>query len=247
MLRYLEGYEEKESKNKTVEEEETSGNKTFIKTNDTRKVKVRFSDLPISKYTVKGLSGSEYVKMTEVQRCAIPHALSGRDLMISSRTGSGKTLAYLIPLVERMYRNKWSSLDGLGGLVIVPVRELAIQAFEVLRSFAHLHDMSAGMIIGGKQVEVEKNHIGSMNILVATPGRLLQHMNETPLFDYDNLQTLVLDEVDRMLDMGFADELSQIMRNLPMGRAQTLLFSATAKKSLQKLAKNVLKTDFNYF
>ena len=211
------------------------------------KVKVRFNDLPVSKYTSKGLTNAEYTKMTEVQRCAIPHALSGRDMLVSSRTGSGKTLAYLIPLVEKLYRNKWSSLDGLGGLIIVPVRELAIQAFEVLRSFAGLHDLSAGMIIGGKQVEVEKNHIASMNILVATPGRLLQHMNETPFFDYDNLQMLVLDEVDRILDMGFTDELGQILRNLPMKRTQTLLFSATAKKSLEKLAKNVLNVDFNYF
>ncbi|CAI2386368.1 unnamed protein product [Moneuplotes crassus] len=245
--KYLEGHEEKESRKKTVEEEEVVGSKKFVKTNDTRKVKIRFKDLPISNYTSKGLQNAEYTKMTEVQRCAIPHALKGRDLMISSRTGSGKTLAYLVPLVEKLYRQRWSSLDGLGGLIIVPVRELAIQAFEVLRSFAGLHDLSAGMIIGGKLVQVEKNHIASMNILVATPGRLLQHMNETPLFDYDNLQTLVLDEVDRMLDMGFAEELSQIMRNLPMGRTQTLLFSATAKKSLQKLAKNVLKTDFTYF
>ena len=173
--------------------------------------------------------------------------MAGRDLLVCSRTGSGKTLSYLIPLVEKLYRNKWSSLDGLGGLIIVPVRELAIQAFEVLRSFAHLHDLSAGMIIGGKQVDVEKNHIASMNILVATPGRLLQHMNETPLFDYDNLQMLVLDEVDRILDMGFSEELSQILRNLPMKRIQTCLYSATAKKSLEKLAKSVIKSDFNYF
>lgn len=232
---------------KPVEIEEQVGIKKFIKVNDMKKVKIRFEDLPISNYTSKGLAKAKYIKMTEVQRCSIPHSLSGRNMLVCSRTGSGKTLSYLVPLVERLYRNKWGSLDGLGGLVIVPVRELAIQTFEVLRSFASLHDMSAGMIIGGKQVDVEKSRIASMNILVATPGRLLQHMNETPYFDWDNLQLLVLDEVDRILDMGFKDELAQILMNLPMKKLQTLLFSATAKKSLKKLAKEVLGTKFNYF
>jgi ATP-dependent RNA helicase DDX10/DBP4 len=167
--------------------------------------------------------------------------------MISSRTGSGKTLSYLIPMIEKLYRQKWCSLDGLGALVIVPVRELAIQVFEVLRSFAHLHEMSAGMIIGGKQVDIEKSRIASMNILVATPGRLVQHMNETPLFDCDNLQMLVLDEVDRILDMGFSDDLKQIMNFLPRRKIQTLLFSATAKNSLRKYARQVLNSDFLYF
>mmetsp|Transcript_17279 Transcript_17279/g.20015 ORF Transcript_17279/g.20015 Transcript_17279/m.20015 type:complete len:198 (+) Transcript_17279:117-710(+) len=86
-----------------------------------------------------------------------------------------------------------------------------------------------------------------MNILVVTPGRLLQHMNETPYFDCDNLKVLVLDEVDRILDMGFSEELKQIISFLPMRRVQTLLFSATAKKSLQKYAKTLLNTDFNFF
>lgn len=120
--------------------------------------------------------------MTEVQRCSIPHALAGRNLLVASRTGSGKTLAYCIPIVEKLYRLKWTQIDGLGAIIICPVRELAIQTFEVLRSFANLHDMSAGLIIGGKQVDLEKSRIGSINILVATPGRLLQHMNETPDF-----------------------------------------------------------------
>lgn len=86
-------------------------------------------------------------------------------------------------MVEKLYRERWGALDGLGALIIVPVRELAIQTFEVLRSFGLLHEMSAGMIIGGKQVDIEKSRIASINILVATPGRLLQHMNETPDFN----------------------------------------------------------------
>lgn len=223
------------------------GHKKFLKVNDMKKVKIRFTDLPISKYTIKGLTKAEYVKMTEVQRCTIPHSLANRDMLVCSRTGSGKTLSYLIPMVEKLYRSKWGALDGLGALVIVPVRELAIQTFEVLRSFASLHDMSAGMIIGGKNVDIEKSRIASMNILVATPGRLLQHLNETPYFDCDNLQVLVLDEVDRILDMGFKEELNQILRCLPMKKVQKLLFSATAKKSLEKYARETLSANFSYF
>ena len=94
-------------------------------------------------------------------------------------------------------------MDGLGALVLVPTRELGIQAFEVLRSFANFHDLSAALIIGGKSLQEEQMHIKTMNIVIATPGRLLQHMDETSTFDADNLQCLVMDEVDRMLDMGF--------------------------------------------
>lgn len=94
-------------------------------------------------------------------------------------------------------------MDGLGALILVPTRELGMQAFEVLRSFASLHDLSAALVIGGKDLEVEREHIQKMNILIATPGRLLQHMDETHTFDAQSLQMLVFDEVDRMLDMGF--------------------------------------------
>mmetsp|Transcript_2193 Transcript_2193/g.1532 ORF Transcript_2193/g.1532 Transcript_2193/m.1532 type:complete len:100 (-) Transcript_2193:1962-2261(-) len=98
-------------------------------------------------------------------------------------------------------------MDGLGGIVLVPTRELAMQAFEVLRSFASLHDLSAGLIIGGKDLAMEQMRIKNLNILICTPGRLLQHMDETADFEGENLQMLVLDEVDRILDMGFKDSL----------------------------------------
>jgi ATP-dependent RNA helicase DDX10/DBP4 len=121
----------------------------------------------------------------------------------------------LIPVVEKLYKLRWSAMDGLGALVLVPTRELGIQAFEVLRSFAGFHDMSAALIIGGKDLIEEQQHIKTMNIVIATPGRLLQHMDETSQFVYDNLKILVMDEVDRMLDMGFRNDVDQIMQNLP--------------------------------
>jgi ATP-dependent RNA helicase DDX10/DBP4 len=131
--------------------------------------------------------------MTEVQRCAIPHALAGRDVMVSSRTGSGKTLAYLVPLIEKLYRGRFIGLDGLGAVVVVPVRELAMQVFEVLNSFSEKLELNVGLVIGGKDYKFESQRISAMNILVCTPGRLLQHLEETYGFETSNLQMLVLD------------------------------------------------------
>ena len=163
-------------------------------------------------------------------------ALKGRDVLGAAKTGSGKTLAFLIPVLEILYRKKWSTLDGLGALIISPTRELATQIFEVLRQIGRYHSFSAGLVIGGKSVQEEKERLSRMNILVCTPGRMVQHMSETAGFDSDNLQMLVLDEADRCLDMGFKSALDAIISNLPKGR-QTLLFSATQTQSLSDLAR----------
>ncbi len=180
-------YKYKPKEELEAKEETKSGSRKVIETDDKSLVKIRFSDLPISRSTTTGLFKSKFVKMTEVQRASIPHALSGRDTVCCARTGSGKTLSYLIPVVEKLYRLRWSAMDGLGALILVPTRELGIQAFEVLRSFANYHDLSAALIIGGKDLETEQNNIRTMNIVIATPGRLLQHMDETSQFDYDRL------------------------------------------------------------
>jgi ATP-dependent RNA helicase DDX10/DBP4 len=126
-----------------------------IETDDKTKIKIRFSDLPISRSSVTGLFKSKFVKMTEVQRASIMHSLAGRDVVCCARTGSGKTLSYLIPVVEKLYKARWCTDDGLGALVLVPTRELGIQAFEVLRSFANFHEMSAALVIGGKDLQTE--------------------------------------------------------------------------------------------
>jgi ATP-dependent RNA helicase DDX10/DBP4 len=97
-----------------------------VETDDKSMVKIRFSDLPISRSTVTGLFKSKFVRMTEVQRASVPHSLAGRDVVCCARTGSGKTLAYLIPVVEKLYKLRWSAMDGLGALILVPTRELGI-------------------------------------------------------------------------------------------------------------------------
>lgn len=179
--------------------------------------------------------------MTEIQLAAIPHALAGRDVLGAAKTGSGKTLAFLIPLVEKLYRSRITFGDGLAALVISPTRELSLQIFEVLRVFGKHHQLSAGLITGGKkEFREEQASVVRMNILVATPGRLLQHLEQTPGFEPSLLQVLVLDEADRILDMGFREQLNSILEYLPPSR-QTMLFSATQTKSVKDLARLSLK------
>ncbi|XP_053450915.1 probable ATP-dependent RNA helicase DDX10 [Nycticebus coucang] len=200
----------------------------------------RFSDFPLSRKTLKGLQEAQYRLVTEIQRQTIGLALQGKDVLGAAKTGSGKTLAFLVPVLEALYRLQWTSTDGLGVLIISPTRELAYQTFEVLRKVGKNHDFSAGLIIGGKDLKHEAERINNINILVCTPGRLLQHMDETVSFHATNLQMLVLDEADRILDMGFADTMNAIIENLPRKR-QTLLFSATQTKSVKDLARLSLK------
>ncbi|XP_067674680.1 probable ATP-dependent RNA helicase DDX10 isoform X2 [Haliotis asinina] len=195
-----------------------------------------FADLPLCERTQKGLQSAKYTSPTEIQRQSIGLSLQGQDILGAAQTGSGKTLAFLIPVLECLYRQKWSSLDGMGALIISPTRELAYQTFEVLRKIGKFHDFSAGLVIGGKHLKEESERINHTNIVICTPGRLLQHMDETVNFTADALQVLVLDEADRILDMGFAQTMNAIIENLPAER-QTLLFSATQTKSVKDLAR----------
>lgn len=201
---------------------------------------IKFSDFPISKKTLLGLQEAQYRQPTEIQRQTVGFALQGKDVLGAAKTGSGKTLAFLIPVLECLYRQQWSSMDGLGALIISPTRELAYQTFEVLRKVGKNHEFSAGLIIGGKEVKSESERIPRTNIVICTPGRLLQHMDQTATFHASHLHMLVLDEADRILDMGFADTLNAILENLPKSR-QTLLFSATQTKSVKDLARLSLK------
>ena len=196
----------------------------------------RFADLPLSPNTLEGLKSCGYSVPTEIQRDAIPLALTGKDILGAAKTGSGKTLAFLVPLLELLWRERWTPMDGVGALVISPTRELAYQTFEVLRKVGCRHDFSAGLVIGGKDVSTEKERIGHMNILICTPGRLLHHMDQTANFDCSSLKILVLDEADRILDLGFERTMNAIVDNLPVER-QTLLFSATQTKSVRDLAR----------
>ncbi|TPX64256.1 hypothetical protein SpCBS45565_g06007 [Spizellomyces sp. 'palustris'] len=200
----------------------------------------QFSQLPLSQKTANGLSKANFVEMTDIQRSSLPLSLCGRDVLGAAKTGSGKTLAFLLPVLEVLYRANWTQMDGVGALIISPTRELALQIFDVLKKIGRNHTFSAGLLIGGKDLKSEQERVSKMNILVCTPGRLLQHMDQTPDFNCDNLQILVLDEADRVLDLGFERTINAIVENLPRDR-QTLLFSATQTKSVKDLARLSLK------
>lgn len=142
--------------------------------------------------------------------------------------------------MEHLYINKWSRTDGVGAIIISPTRELAYQIFETLKKVGKHHDFSAGLIIGGKNLKFERTRMDQCNILICTPGRLLQHMDENPLFNTSTMEVLVLDEADRCLDMGFQRTLNSIIENFPPDR-QTMLFSATQTNTVEDLARLNLK------
>ncbi|KAF2085609.1 putative ATP-dependent RNA helicase [Saccharata proteae CBS 121410] len=203
----------------------------------------RFSDLPLDPKTLAGLAdmGLGDKEPTEIQKKAIPPALAGKDILGAAKTGSGKTLAFLIPAVEMLRSLKYKPRNGTGVVVISPTRELALQIFGVARELMAQHSQTFGIVMGGanKFAETQKLEKG-VNLLVATPGRLLDHLRETKGFVYRNLKTLIIDETDRLLESGFEDELRAIISILPSDR-QTLLFSATQSTEVRDLARISLR------
>lgn len=184
-----------------------------------------------------------FTHMTEIQSKTIPHLLEGKDLVGSAKTGSGKTLAFLIPAVELMYKLKFMPRNGTGVLIISPTRELSMQTFGVLQELMKYHNQTYGLIMGGTNRSSEANKlVKGVNILVATPGRLLDHLQNTKNFLYKNLQCLIIDEADRILDIGFEDEIRAIIKLLPTHR-QTMLFSATLSKKTDDLISVALKKE----
>ncbi|KAF2971129.1 hypothetical protein GQX73_g2446 [Xylaria multiplex] len=206
------------------------------KTADTTK----FSSLPLSSPTASGIEASHFQTPTDIQARAIPAALKGRDILGAAKTGSGKTIAFLVPVLEKLYRARWTEYDGLGALIISPTRELAVQTFQVLTKIGRFHSFSAGLVIGGKNLKDEAERLGRMSILVCTPGRMLQHLDSTSGLQVDNLQILVLDEADRIMDMGFKSAVDALVEHLPKER-QTLLFSATQSRKVSDLSRLSLK------
>jgi len=197
----------------------------------------------ISEASTKGIDEMGFTMMTEIQAQTIPHLLEGRDLVGAAKTGSGKTLAFLIPAVELIYKLKFMPRNGTGVIIISPTRELSMQTFGVLRELLKHHYHTYGLIMGGanRNSEAQKLQKG-INILVATPGRLLDHLQNTKDFLYKNLQCLIIDEADRILDVGFEEEMKKIVKLLPKKR-QTMLFSATTTKKTEDLVAVALKKE----
>ncbi|PYP00721.1 MAG: ATP-dependent RNA helicase RhlE [Gemmatimonadetes bacterium] len=196
-----------------------------------------FKSLGLAPELVRAVAEEGYELPTPIQQEAIPLALAGRDLIGSAQTGTGKTAAFMLPILQRLARN--GTKHGLRALVLVPTRELAEQVLQSARVYGRHVDVSAAAIYGGVGMEPQTRALThGVDIVVATPGRLLDHM-ERGHVDFSRLEVLVLDEADRMLDMGFAPDVRRILRALPEKR-QTMLFSATISFEVDALARAAL-------
>ncbi|RHZ61896.1 hypothetical protein Glove_345g68 [Diversispora epigaea] len=206
------------------------------------KVDYDFELLEVSEFTKKAIGEMGFTKMTEIQAKTIPPLMVGRDVLGAAKTGSGKTLAFLIPAIEVLYKLKFKPRNGTGVIVISPTRELALQILGVAKDLLKFHQQTFGIVMGGanRQAEVQKITKG-VNLLIATPGRLLDHLQNTKGFIFKNLKALIIDEADRILDIGFEEEMRQIIRILPKENRQTMLFSATLTTKVEDLARISLR------
>ncbi|CAN7110230.1 unnamed protein product [Brassica rapa subsp. narinosa] len=177
-----------------------------------------------------------YEKPTPIQAACIPLAMLGRDLCASAITGSGKTAAFALPTLERlMYRPK--RVSATRALILTPTRELAVQIHSMIQKLAQYTDIKCGLIVGGLSVREQEVVLRSMpDIVVATPGRMIDHLRNSMSVDLDDLSVLILDEADRLLQTGFATEIQELVRLCPK-RRQTMLFSATMTEEVKELAK----------
>lgn len=202
----------------------------------------KFTELKLAEKTARAIEEMKFETMTEIQQRAIPPAMAGRDILGAAKTGSGKTLAFLIPAIEMLSALRYKPRNGTGVVVVSPTRELALQIFGVARELMQFHSQTFGIVIGGanRRAEADKLQKG-VNLLIATPGRLLDHLQNTPGFVFKNCRALVIDEADRILEVGFEDEMRQIIRILPKEHRQTMLFSATQTTKVEDLARISLK------
>jgi len=201
-----------------------------------------FASLPLSENTQNALSAMGFTQMTHVQAMSIPALLSGKDVVGAAKTGSGKTLAFLLPIVELLHNAKFGSRNGTGAIVISPTRELAMQIYGVCKDLCTngKHNQTYGLIIGGANRKTEAERlVKGVNIIIATPGRLLDHLQNTKGFVFRNLLAFVMDEADRILEQGFEDDLRSMIKILPKQR-QTMLFSATQTKRVEDLARTAI-------
>mmetsp|Transcript_5862 Transcript_5862/g.9102 ORF Transcript_5862/g.9102 Transcript_5862/m.9102 type:complete len:592 (-) Transcript_5862:2239-4014(-) len=201
----------------------------------------KFTDLELSEKTQKALSDANFEKLTQIQAKSIPALLQGNDLLGAAKTGSGKTLAFLVPAVELLVRVQFKPRNGTGVIVISPTRELALQIYGVVLEVCKYHSQTHSIVIGGANRRVEADRLKTgVNLLVSTPGRLLDHLQNTKGFVFKNLLCLIIDEADRILEIGFEEDMHQIIKLLPSER-QTVLFSATQTKNVEDLVRLSVK------
>lgn len=204
-----------------------------------------FNDLSLDPRLMRSVQHLGFVKPTEIQQEAIPAVMVGRDLIVSSQTGSGKTLAYLLPMMQRLLKSRPLSKRDARALILAPTRELAKQVYAQLRLFVSNTPLTSALIVGGENFnDQEKLLKRQPDIIVATPGRFVDHLEHKSVF-INGLEVLILDEADRMLDLGFMPQLTVINKAADHRLRQTLLFSATLDHAeVDELALALLKNPY---
>lgn len=200
-----------------------------------------FSKLGLSDPIIKAVKDLGYTKPTPIQRESIPAVLTGKNILGTSQTGTGKTASFVLPLLEKLSKptkrgkQQTTRAKRIRALILTPTRELSVQIEESVTQYSKYLDLTSMALYGGVDMEAQKERlIDGVDILVATPGRLLDLLHQRALY-FDEVEMLVLDEADRMLDMGFIDDIRKIIERLPLER-QNLLFSATINEDVRKLA-----------
>ena len=194
---------------------------------------MRFEELTVNKKLQQVITNNNFIELTSIQKKCIPQILNGKDVVGQGETGSGKTLAFCLPILEMIHPHK-----GLQVLILTPTRELCVQVSSVFRDFGKELGVRVNEIYGGVNITPQIQEIKHSDIIIATPGRLLDHISRKTI----NLGTIgffVLDEIDKMLDMGFIDDVEKIISYLPSNR-QTLMFSATISDEVYQIAKKHL-------
>ena len=200
-------------------------------------VSVPFSEMPLSPYMKEKLTSAKFSMPTPVQAAAIPQALAGQDVLATAMTGTGKTLAFLVPVIEQLLKQ---NTPGINALVLVPTRELAMQVVAQYNALRGKLLLPGALVVGGLSEGAQLQAIRKgARFVVATPGRLEDYLDRK-LFHFNALRILVLDEADRMLDMGFLPAIRRIVSILPKDR-QTMCFSATMEGSMVRVVKDYMK------
>ncbi|KAL4799067.1 P-loop containing nucleoside triphosphate hydrolase protein [Aspergillus venezuelensis] len=224
-----------------VDEEEAAKRKAFFAPEDktaedpsTAGIKRSFQEFNLSRPILRGLAAVNFTNPTPIQQKTIPVALLGKDIVGSAVTGSGKTAAFVVPILERLlFRPRKVPTSRVA--ILMPTRELAVQCYNVATKLATYTDITFCQLVGGFSLREQENILKKRpDVIIATPGRFIDHMRNSASFTVDTLEILVLDEADRMLEDGFADELNEILTTIPKSR-QTMLFSATMTDSVDKL------------
>ena len=194
---------------------------------------MEFEQMKIDSKVLAAIKDMKFTKATEIQEKTLPHVISGKDVIAQSMTGSGKTLVFAVPIIEKTESGK-----GVQALILAPTRELANQISDEFRKLSKYRKVSICEVFGGVSIEPQIHHLRTAEVVIGTPGRIMDHMQRGTI-NFRNLKTLVLDEADRMLDMGFIDDIRDIISQLPAKR-QTMLFSATMPDEILYIARRYM-------